>query len=177
MRKVLFFVLIGVICMNAYAQKGDKSIGVNLGYGTEIKSIAIGAKFNYNISDPIRLSPSFNYFLKKDGLSEWEINTDLHYLFPIAENFTIYPLAGLTLTGWKMSGNSDFDDFLNEWGEYLDEDDYNGDSSTTTKFGVNLGGGIGYQLTNRIGIGAEIKYSLISDFDQLVLSANVNYKF
>jgi len=138
-------------------QKGDKAIGVNVAYGSEIESIAIGVKFNYGITDQIRLSPSFNYFVGKDELSEWEINADVHYLFDIAPKFSVYPLAGLTFTGWRVA-----------WGNY---------SSTTTRFGANVGAGIGYQLSDIIGVGLEVKYSVVSDLDQFVPGINLTYKF
>jgi outer membrane protein X len=142
-------------------RKGEKAIGVSVGYGSEIESIAIGAKFNYGITDQIRLSPSFNYFLGKDGLSEWEINADVHYLFNIAPKVAIYPLAGLTFVGWRF-----------DWGGMFE-----GASSTTTRFGANVGAGIGTQLTDNIGIGLEVKYSVVSDLDQFVPSINLTYKF
>jgi len=181
MKKVfLLCALLFTTFFSVFAQKDEKSIGLNLGYGTEIKSLGIGAKFNYNITDPIQLSPSFNYFLKKDGLSMWELNADVHYLFPITEKLKVYPLAGLTLTGWKMSGDGFDDSDIPDWmKEYMDDDDYDmdGGSSSTTKFGINLGGGVSYDITNTISIGAELKYSLVSDFDQVVFGVNATYKF
>jgi outer membrane protein X len=140
--------------------KGEKAFGLNIGYGSEIKSVAIGAKFNYGLTDHIRLSPSFNYFLAKDGLSEWEINVDVHYLFNVAPKVSAYPLAGLTFTGWRF-----------DWGDL-----YEG-SSTTTRFGVNVGAGIGYDLTDNITLGFELKYSVVSDLDQFVPSIHLIYKF
>jgi len=171
MRKVfLLTVLACVIVLTSYGQKGDKSIGISLGYGTEIKSIGVGAKFNYNITDPIQLSPSFNYFLKKDGVSMWELNADVHYLFPVADNLNVYPLAGLALLGTKTDAGDLYDEF-EELGYEVESD-----SSSSTNIGLNLGGGVSYKLTDNISIGAELKYTL-SDFNQLGLSANVTYKF
>lgn len=168
--KKLFLVIVTVLMtVSVSAQKGEKAIGLSLGYGTEVKNLAIGAKFNYNITDPIQLSPSFNYFLKKDGVSAWEINADVHYLFSIAENLNLYPLAGLSFIGSKFS-----------YGDVSGLEEYLGveveDSGTSTNIGLNLGGGVSYGITDNISIGAELKYS-ISDFDQLVLSANIMYKF
>ena len=168
MRKLFFMLITLVITTSVFAQKDEKSVGLNLLYGSEIKNIGIGAKFNYNVTDPIRVSPSFNYFLKKDGFSMWEINADIHYLFPIAEKLKVYPLTGLAFVGTKF----DYGDLFDGWDDF-DVDD----SSTSTNFGINLGGGVSYPLTDKLSIGAELKYSLISDFDQLVLSANVTYKF
>jgi outer membrane protein X len=159
------------VSLNGFAQKGAKAVGLNLGYGSEIKSIAIGAKFNYGITEQFRVSPSFNYFLKKDGFSGWEVNADAHYLFNVAPKVSVYPLAGLTFTGWTFDWGDLFED--------LDGFEIEGEStsSTETKLGVNLGAGIGYQVANNIGIGLELKYSVVSGFDQFVPTVNLTYKF
>lgn len=167
----LFLLLILAVSLNGFAQKNEKAIGLNLGYGSEIKSVAIGAKFNYGITDQIRVSPSFNYFLEKDGLSAWEVNADVHYLFNVAPKVSVYPLAGLTFTGWTFDWGGMFEDLE---GFEIEEEST---SNTETKLGVNLGGGIGYRVTNNIGIGLELKYSVISDFDQFVPTVNLTYKF
>ena len=49
---------------------------------TEIESIGLGLKYQYNITDQIRIEPSMNYFFKNDGLSMFDINANIHYLFP-----------------------------------------------------------------------------------------------
>ena len=43
-----------------------------------------------------------NYFFKNDGLSMFDINANIHYLFPIASNISLYPLAGFTYTNWHL---------------------------------------------------------------------------
>lgn len=45
-----------------FAQQGKQAIGGNLSYGTEIESVGIGLKYQYNITDQIRIEPSMNYF-------------------------------------------------------------------------------------------------------------------
>ena len=54
-------VLVASVC-SAMAQKGEKAVGLQLNYGTQIESMGIGAKFQYGITNAIRLEPSFNYF-------------------------------------------------------------------------------------------------------------------
>lgn len=81
--------------------KGNKLL-VEICYGTEIESVGIGLKYQYNITDQIRIEPSMNYFFKNDGLSMFDINANIHYLFPIASNISLYPLAGFTYTNWHL---------------------------------------------------------------------------
>jgi outer membrane protein X len=179
MKKLCFVLLLMLaVSVNGFAQKGTKAIGLNLGYGSEIESFAIGAKFNYGVTDQIRVSPSFNYFLEKYGFSCWEINADVHYLFSVAPKVTVYPLAGLTFVGYKFVGYEfDLGDLFEGLEYLMEEDNTSSSSSTETKFGVNLGAGIGYDLTDNLILGLELKYSLVSDFDQFVPTINLTYKF
>ncbi|KAA6332890.1 hypothetical protein EZS27_018646 [termite gut metagenome] len=181
MKKFLLVMVIGFMSVSVFAQKGETTVGLNLGYGTKIKSFGIGAKVGYGITDQIRLSPSFNYFLEKDGLSQWEINADLHYLFPLSDKVTVYPLAGVTYTNWKW-------DSTKAWTEdvarlflkvAMDDDDIDlyADTYSKGKIGVNLGGGIGFKLTDKLSVGAELKYSSVSDLDQGIFAVNIAYKF
>lgn len=161
---------------SAYAQKGEKAVGVNLGYGTEISNLGIGAKFQYGITDAIRAEASFDYFLKKDFVSMWDVNVNVHYLFPLSDKFKVYPLVGLTYTNWKLDGfdiSYGFDD--EELSDY--DDEYSVESSNTGKFGVNLGAGAEYSITPKLAINFEVKYQLISDFNQAVFGVGVAYKF
>jgi outer membrane autotransporter protein len=84
----------------------------------------------------------------------------------------VYPLAGVTYTNWKFSFGDLFEGL--GVGDLFEIED---SSETTSKIGINLGGGIGYKLADQLSIGAELKYSLVSDFDQTVFSVNVAYKF
>lgn len=150
------------ITAGVFAQKNEKSIGLSLGYGTEIESLGIGAKFNYGLTDQIRLSPSFNYFFKKDNVSGWEINADAHYLFNVAPKFNVYPLLGLTLTNWKLDMGKVFGNDL---------------STSKTRFGLNIGAGVSYKIAYDLSVGAEFKYSAVSDLDQAVFNVNIMYAF
>lgn len=56
-------------CGSVFAQQGKQAIGGNLSYGTEIESVGIGLKYQYNITDQIRIEPSMNYFFKMMDLA------------------------------------------------------------------------------------------------------------
>lgn len=53
MNRFLLIALCSIISVGAFAQKGEKAIGLNLSYGTEIKNIGIGAKGQYNFTNAI----------------------------------------------------------------------------------------------------------------------------
>lgn len=183
------FVLMSFIALgvgSVFAQKGEKAVGVNLGYGTEISNLGIGAKFQYGITDAIRTEASFNYFLKKDGANMWDVNVNAHYLFPIADKFKVYPLVGLTYAnckvdmGWSVEGMSpeDIQDLIDA-GIIEDASEVTGETSSESegRVGVNLGTGIQYDLSSKIAINFEVKYQLIKDFNQAVFGVGIAYKF
>ena len=60
----IFLGLMFVMLSGTYAQKDRQAIGFGLSYGTEIESAGLGIKYQYNITNPLRIEPSFNYFLR-----------------------------------------------------------------------------------------------------------------
>lgn len=148
-------------------EKGDMAAGLNLSYGTKsgYSNLGIGAKYQYSFTDAIRLEPSATYFFKKDYVSMWDINVNVHYLFHLADKFSLYPLAGVSLLGAK----ADLGDELKEYGVKA--------SASETKFGVNLGGGAQYRLSENFALALEIKYQLVSDYDRPVFTLGAAYKF
>ena len=59
---------------------------------------------------------------------------------------------------------------LGEYGSY-------GGSVSDTEFGFNVGGGVDFNLSEKFAINAEIKYKLGGDWNRLLISAGVAYKF
>ena len=143
---------------SAFAQKGIQAAGAQLSYGTEVNSIGIGVKYQYNITDNIRLEPSVNYFFENDGIDMFDINANAHYLFPMASNIRVYPLAGLSYSKWSANAGDGWE-------------------VSTSKFGLNLGGGAEFDISDNLMMNFEVKYQLISKFDQSVLSMGIAYMF
>lgn len=159
-RKAMFILVAALVACSVNAQeKGDMAAGLNLSYGTKdgFSNFGIGAKFQYNLTDAFRIEPSATYFLKKDNVNMWDINANVHYLFHIGDSFVLYPLAGLTFVGWKVS--------------------WEGASVSETKFGANLGAGAQYWLTSSFGLNFEAKYQIVSDIDRPVFSLGAVMKF
>ena len=150
---MMFFVM-----SSAFAQKGIQATGIQLNYGTEISSIGIGLKYQYNITNEIRLEPSVNYYFENDGLDMFDINANVHSLFPMSSNVRVYPLAGLSYSKWSADAG-------------------NGWEVSTNKFGLNLGGGAEFDINKDLMMNFEVKYQLINDFDQAVISMGIAYMF
>ena len=156
---VVLFSMMFFIMGSALAQKGIQAGGVHLTYGTKAESIGIGVKYQYNITDNIRLEPSMNYYFNnnytKHGEDVFDINANAHYLFPMASNIRVYPLAGLTFSSWDAGKSFD----------------------NVTRLGVNLGGGAEMDITDQLMLNIELKYQFVSDLDQAVFSVGLAYMF
>lgn len=183
-RCTLMVIVMLMMFVNVFAQKGEKGVSVNLGYGSGSlhKSFKVGAEFQYNLTDAIRLAPGFDYFLKSDGLGLWSASVNGNYLFNIksVEGLKVYPLVGLTVLGTTGAGDEgDMGDELNDYYPDYDEDLENigGNSGNVTKFGANLGAGIQYPVLSNLDLGFEIKYQFVKDYDQVVFGINASYKF
>jgi len=161
LKQAALLALVAAMSMTtAVAQtKGDKAVGANLslGMGDSFSNFGIGAKFQYNITNPLRLEGAFTYFLKKDLMSMWDASVNVHYLFSVANKLAVYPLAGLGVLGTKVS--------------------YGGYSDSDTEFGVNLGGGLDYRITEKLIGNVEAKYQIHSHWDRLLLSVGIAYRF
>ena len=155
MKKFLMVAFAMLFSVAMFAQQGEKSLGVNLKLGLDRpKSTGIGIKGQYGFTDQIRGEASFNYFLKKDHVSMLDVNLNVHYLFTFGE-FGVYPLAGVTL----QSANPD-----------------GGDSES--KFGINVGAGAEYPITEKIKVNLEFTYKIASDnWDRSLIGLGVSYKF
>ena len=151
---MMFFIM-----SSAFAQKGIQAAGIHLSYGTEISSIGLGVKYQYNITDNIRLEPSINYFFENDGVDMFDFNANAHYLFPVQNNVRFYPLAGLTYASWRADFGHD------------------GAEITHNKFGMNLGGGAEFDISNELMVNFEIKYQFVSDFNQAIFNLGIAYMF
>jgi len=152
---VVLFSMMFFIMGSAFAQKGIQAAGVHLSYGTEIESFGIGVKYQYNITDNIRLEPSMNYFFENNGVDMFDLNANAHYLFPMASNIRVYPLAGLTFASWDAGKGVD----------------------NITRLGVNLGGGAEFDIADNLMLNFELKYQFVSDLDQAIFNVGIAYMF
>ncbi len=152
-----FFVTMLVCLMTSaalWAQEGKWGVGLNLGYGTEASQAFLGGRVLYDIDDRFDVVGSFNRYFKDGELITWDINADFHWNVYHEELFEVYPLVGLTLLHQKI-GVIDYKDSF---------------------FGVNLGAGIMFNITENWKIGAEMKGQIMSD-SQFVPLVTAMYRF
>ena len=157
MKKFLMIAFMALMSTTMFAQQGATWVGANVNYGldSDYKNLGFGAKVQYEFIDNFRAEASFNYFLKKDYCTMWDVNLNVHYLIHAGDKLTIYPLVGLTLLDTKV--------------------EVFGVSASDSNFGANVGAGIEYPLTDGIKLNVEGKYQIVKDWDRPVISAGVSF--
>lgn len=166
MKKFFITMLFLIPCIGMFAQKGEKSVGVNINYGTTAKSVGLGAKFQYGITDKIRIEPSLTYYFGGTGMLD--ITGNVHYLFDINPKINVYPLAGI---GFDLCR---YETYNIDWYEGISTSS----KETASCFKFNIGGGAEYAVAENISIGLELKYDVITDgYSQFVVGVGAKYKF
>jgi opacity protein-like surface antigen len=136
MKKLFIAMCMMLASATSFAQtdKGDVSFGAHFNYMIDSPhNLGLGANIGYMLMDHVRGVGEFDYYFKKDGVSCWNVEANLEYLFHLGDSFTIYPLAGLNLMGWTGDG-------------------------TDTRLGVDLGAGVEYPITSNFSLKGEYVY-------------------
>ncbi len=169
MRKILFFLAAFAMLATKASAETEIAVGANLSYGTEVGSVALGVKGQLNIIKSLRVEASFDNYFEIDDVSAWDLNANLHYLIPVAEKVTVYPLAGITYINVSSDGNG----ILGSIGNMIGVDT----SYSYDRFGANVGAGIEYNFNDSWKMSFETKYQIIKDVNQAVFSLGAAYKF
>lgn len=172
MKKIFLTFSLLLIGICAFAQKGEKAAGLNLNFGTTASNVGLGAKFQYGITDAIRIEPSLTYYFGGTGM--FDITGNVHYLFDVATKIKVYPLAGIGLDMCRYEFESGSMSYEN--GEYIEKKESSNGTNACFKF--NIGAGAEYSLTNNISAGLELRYEVItSGYSQFVVGIGATYKF
>ena len=157
MKKIYVLLVCLFACITtSFAQQGASSLGAQLNFGDET-NIGLGIKYRYGLTNHLRIEPAFNYYFENDNVSMWDLGANLHYVFPVANRISIYPLAGLGFAQTKL--------------HFAD------DSATDGNIAVNLGVGGDFKIASNVVFDLEFKYQIIDNYNQLVLSAGVAFAF
>ncbi|MDR1372753.1 MAG: porin family protein [Dysgonamonadaceae bacterium] len=161
-------IAIALVTMSAATSaqgKGDMAAGGNLvlGTGDSFTNFGIGGKFQYNVTHPVRLEGSFTCFMKKDYITMWDLSVNGHWLFPVHNRMTVYPLTGLGIL------NHGYDNSVNLGGP--------GSRGSKSDFAFNLGGGVDCRMTDNLVFNAELKYKISDVWSRFLISAGLAYRF
>lgn len=149
---IVLFVL-AVITTVGYAQKGQTSAGFTLGHAFDSENVTAGIDFRYNVTNEVRLAPSLTHFIKNNHVSAWAVDVNAHYVFTLSDMFGFYPLGGVGLTFWDFGRHG------------------------RNRFGLNVGLGGELYATRDITVGLEMKYNIVSDYDQALIGVRLGYNF
>lgn len=160
MKKLLLIVAVVLFASSAMAQeKGEMAVGakVVIGMGDSFTNYGIGAKFQWNPANRVRIEPSVTYFIKKDYISMLDVSANVHYLFSVGEKFIVYPLAGIGLWNAKVSDD--------------------GFSYSNNEFAFGIGAGAEMPIADRWSLNAEYQYKIVTNMNRSLISIGTNYKF
>lgn len=169
MKKLLLALFIILSSLGAQAQliKGEKSLGVKLGYVSENKSAVGGLAFQYNFNHALRIAPEIGCAFRNNDSDALLIDLNLHRPFNLSESnkVLLYPLAGLAFNSWTHHNvrQSEFDD--------------NDVSTHVNRFGVNLGAGFDLRCSENLRLSLEAKYTLIKKYSAAYITAGISYMF
>ncbi|MDH6343946.1 opacity protein-like surface antigen [Parabacteroides sp. PFB2-12] len=162
MKKWMVLVLM-LVSASVFAQteKGQSSVGANVGYTFDSEQVSLGIDYRYSITDEVRIAPSITHFVKNNHLSTWNFDVNAHYLVQLSDVFGFYPLAGLSLSLWNAKD-------ITLFGKK---------DANFNRFGMNVGLGAEVYATQNITVGLEVKYHIIKDFDQALIAVRAAYVF
>jgi outer membrane protein X len=141
MKKLMLIAALMLVSIGVSAQNEQFAIGGNIGVGVYKNSytpFGFGPKFQFYFWKQWRGEASFNYWTKKENSGGFmDFNGNVHYVFNVAKNVNVYPLAGLTVV--TTHGLPDGAD-------------------NQTLVGFNAGGGAEFFVAPQLKLNLEIKY-------------------
>lgn len=140
--------------INAFAQKGEKSLGIIGGFSTYNNGGYFGVDFQYTFLNHLRLAPDIAYSFRNNGKSAFLLDVDLHFPFRIARGFDVYPLVGFTYNNWNYQGGGN-----------------------ASRAGGNFGAGFDVYLTSNLKLSLQGKYSVMNDTSGGFIGMGVGYVF
>lgn len=152
MKRIIFTIIVAIVTSTTvFAQEKGEVAAISAlniyANSTTIAGIGVGAR--YGISDVIRLESSLVALLKA-GCSI-DFNAEVQYLIPLTDEFSLYPLAGLS---------------VNEIGIW--------------SMGVKIGAGAEYSLGENWGVFGGVKWMIQTAKyapNPVILNVGVSYKF
>jgi len=153
-------------------QQGDWSLGFNFQTAIDNQSLfGIGTNIRFNAANAVRLEATFAYFFPRDfgglSLSMWDLNFNTHFLVPLSDNVTFYPLTGFGVLGMTVRGD-------NWFGQT--------ERMSGNTFGFNIGAGIDFNVSQTVTINIEPRYKIITARDaggvgMFFLQAGLAFRF
>ena len=143
---------------------GQKSLGLQAGYITYNQSAMAGIEFTYRFNRHLRLAPNVGYAFRHDHTDALLINLNAQVPVILGDKWEIFPLAGLNYSSWNYH-------FPATSGTHDDV------GTRVSRFGINVGAGVGMAVTPTLGLGLTADYIFIKEFHGCNILAKIAYRF
>lgn len=156
-------VLMAVDYAGAQTKQGTHAVGALFSIGTgDVDGVGytnygLGVKYQWTFLDNLRLEPSLVYYFKKDYISQTDLTANVHYLFSVASDAIVYPIAGLGYTSYTLDSPAGKD--------------------TESRFAFNFGAGFQYMFNYNWGLSIEYKYRIVDDINRSNFQFGAVYRF
>lgn len=157
MKKLLLVAILATLSFSAFAQKGAVDLLPKIGYQTEHKRFLVGVEGRYSITDNIRLAPDIQVLFPKDHLTGMDVNINVHYLIPLTQELSFYPFVGGAMLNNRYSNS--------------------GHTNSFTDFGLNLGAGLSYDITDNGYLDFQFKYTIVDGKDPAYFTLGYGIRF
>jgi opacity protein-like surface antigen len=164
-KTILFIAILSVIILHglvANAQDSKILVGGGLNYSTDLNNVGFAIDGAYRIDDKWEAAAGFAYYLKKDYVNWSMLDFDAHYVFANVDNISIYGLAGINVTFWKVK-------LPDDWGVMGVDTSVKG-----SEIGLNFGAGARMPLKDKWAVSGEVKFTA-GQFNFLTIGVGVSY--
>lgn len=151
-----------IFTATAQTEQGESSVLINTGFQTDAKRLLVGAQYRYALFNNIRIAPDAMFFIPKDKVIGLDFNINAHYVIELDYNLTFYPLVGFGMQNNRYMG------------ETINGIKYK--AKGNTNFSVNLGAGLGYDISSTSYLNFEAKY-MASHKDSFVFAVGYGFSF
>ena len=157
MKKLFLTLCVALFSLGASAQEqGEMAVGASLNFNTDASMFGLGARYQYFFIDNLRGDGEFTYYFKKNGTSMFTVLASANYLFNVADQLDVYPIAGLGIGHSSTSFEGH-------------------ESVSSTNFIGQIGAGTQYNFTDKFAVNfdAKVQFSKSTAF---VIAAGFIYK-
>ena len=145
--------------------KGEKTVGIGVGYHSYNRSAVAGIGFTYRFGRHFRLAPGVNYVFRHHDADALCIDINAEVPFTLSHRWDVYPLAGITYASWTRHGN------LREQTASHDVGD------RTSRLGLNVGAGANLTLSSNLRLGLSAGYTVVREYNGVEILSRISYCF
>lgn len=149
----------------AKAGGNNATFGVEAGYNSRYDTPIAGIFFNYDLDKHFRLGADAELAFRHEDYDALLLDVDAHFPFQINPKVEVFPLAGVSYSAWSHHLPDELEDLGDDVTERL------------SRFGINIGGGVGIRLTQTLKLNLQARYTIVEAKSGVRLTAGIGYIF